>query len=362
MLLPALLAALTACAPDFERGPLAAPPLAEISPTPAPIAPGARLEADAVITADGFRLPLLHWLPEHDAPPRAVIVALHGFNDYSRAFAIPAAYWAADGIATYAYDQRGFGAGRDAGRWAGGRTLCQDLKVVFGLVQRRWPGVPTYLLGESMGGAEVLAAMGGTCPGGVTAPRPAGVILVAPAVWGRRTMPILNRAALFTAVRLFPSARFTGQGFHILASDNIPMLIALGRDPLFIKATRTDTIYGLVDMMDAGYAAAPIRDVPVLLLYGAHDELIPVKPMRRVARRLAQAPDFRLAYYRQGWHMLLRDREQRRVAGDVAAWIADPQAALPSGADRAGRNFLAGRLPPPRPAPPPHRPPTHERG
>ncbi len=351
-----LMCGLTACAPDFERGPLAAPPAA-----PAP-SQGARLEPDAIVTADDARLALRLWLPEDRATPRAVIVAVHGFNDYSRAFAIPAALWAERGIATYAYDQRGFGANVDPGRWAGGRTLCRDVVTALDLVQRRWPGVPVYLLGESMGGAEVLALMGGTCSG-VAAPKPAGVILVAPAVWGRKTMPALNRVALWSASRLFPAARFTGEGFHILASDNIPMLIALGRDPLFIKATRSDTIYGLVDMMDAGYAAAPITTAPVLLLYGAHDQLIPVKPMRRVARRLAGAPNFRIAYYPKGWHMLLRDLEQRRVADDVAAWIADDQAALPSGADLKGRDFLAGRLPRPHKASPPARhATTHDRG
>lgn len=350
-----LLCGLAACAPDFERGPLAAPPAAPPPPQ------GARLEADAVVTADNARLALRVWLPTGGAAPNAVIVAVHGFNDYSRAFAIPAALWARRGIATYAYDQRGFGANVDAGRWAGGRTLCRDVVTALDLVQRRWPGLPVYLLGESMGGAEVLALMGGTCPG-VAAPKPAGVILVAPAVWGRKTMPALNRVALWSASRLFPSARFTGEGFHILASDNIPMLIALGRDPLFIKATRTDTIYGLVDMMDAGYAAAPITAVPVLLLYGAHDELIPVKPMRHVARRLAGVPGAKVAYYPKGWHMLLRDLEQKRVADDVAAWITDPQAALPSGADLKGRDFLAGRLPRPRKPPPAPRAMTHERG
>ena len=351
-----ILSDLAACAPDFERGPLAAPPTAPPPPQ------GARLEPDAIVTADDARLALRVWLPSDGAAPKAVIVAVHGFNDYSRAFAVPADLWARRGIATYAYDQRGFGANRDPGRWAGDRTLCRDVVTALDLVQRRWSGVPVYLLGESMGGAEVLAVMGGTCAG-IAAPKPAGVILVAPAVWGRKTMPALNRIALWSAARLFPSTRFTGQGFHILASDNIPMLIDLGRDPLFIKATRSDTIYGLVDMMDDGYAAAAITATPVLLLYGAHDELIPVKPMRHVGRRLASAPGAKVAYYPKGWHMLLRDLEQERVAGDVAAWIANPQAALPSGADITGRDFLAGRLPRPRAAKPPAlRGSTHERG
>src|SRR3546814_4230142 len=47
---------------------------------------------------------------------RAVILGLNGFNDYSNAFSEPAAYWATQGIITYAYDQRGFGGDRKSTR------------------------------------------------------------------------------------------------------------------------------------------------------------------------------------------------------------------------------------------------------
>src|SRR5690348_9841856 len=65
------------------------------------------LESDAIIMSDGARLPLRVWLPS--GPVKAVVLALHGFNDYSNAFATPGEALAWRGIATYAYDQRGFG-------------------------------------------------------------------------------------------------------------------------------------------------------------------------------------------------------------------------------------------------------------
>jgi alpha-beta hydrolase superfamily lysophospholipase len=291
-----------------------------------------------LIADDGAALAAREWLPR--AAPKAVIVALHGIDDYSNAFAMPAAIWAESGIATYAYDQRGHGANPNRGRWPGASALCRDLGAAIDLARARWPGLPIYALGESMGGAVVLDAMGGDC--GAARPRPDGIILVAPAVWARSAMPWPDRAALWAAVRLFPSVSFTGRQIHILASNNIPMLIALGRDPLFIKATRTDTIYGLVDLMDAAYAARIDPTMPTLLLYGKHDELVPKPPMRDVARRLLSSPGSgaRLAYYPHGWHMLLRDLEYRLVAADVAQWIADRRAPLPSGADRAAGDFL----------------------
>jgi len=50
---------------------------------------------------------------------KAVILALHGFNDYANAFDGPGEIWAKEGIVTYAYDQRGFGAAPERGLWPG---------------------------------------------------------------------------------------------------------------------------------------------------------------------------------------------------------------------------------------------------
>ena len=40
----------------------------------------------------------------------------------------------------------------------------------------------------------------------------------------------------------------------------------------------------------------------------------------------------RTAYYAQGWHLLLRDKQAHNVWDDVAAFVRDPAAPLPSGA------------------------------
>src|SRR5260370_1286892 len=117
-------------------------------------------------------------------------------------------------------------------------------------------GVPFYLLGDSMGGAVAVEAMTGES--GTPVPDVDGVILTAPAVWGRATMDLVPRLALWAGVRLAPGLTLTGRGLEIKPSDNIPMLRALSRDPLVIKETRVDTIYGLVDLMDAALDSAPL--------------------------------------------------------------------------------------------------------
>jgi acylglycerol lipase len=323
---------LAACTPSKLRSTGSGRP-----PPPPAAATIPHFAGNTFVTADGERLPLHRWLPQ--GPVKAVILALHGFNDYSHAFAEPAAAWAQEGVATYAYDQRGFGAAPGCGRWWGTEALAADAVAASQILRRRYPGVPLYLLGESMGGAVAVVAMTGAA--GLPAPAVDGVILAAPAVWGRATMRLLPRLALWAAVRVAPSLRLTGRQLHIMPSDNIAMLRALARDPLVIKGTRVDAIWGLVNLMDAALAAAPRLTGPLLVLYGHHDEIIPQEAIRRFVGALE---DFqaRFAYYRHGYHMLLRDREAPLVIADVASWMRAPGVPLPSDADRDALAALLG--------------------
>jgi acylglycerol lipase len=286
------------------------------------------LDSHAVMD-DGYRLPISIWQPSTE--PRAVVLALHGFNDYRNAFAGPGAYFAEQGIVTYAYDQRGFGETAYRGLWAGHRRMVADVRTVVALLRQRHPDLPVYLLGESMGGAVAIIAHDLPVE---------GLILSAPAVWSRDAMPWYQRAALWVAVRLVPGWRPTGQSLGRLASDNIEMLRALGRDPLVIKKTRIDTVAGMVDLMDAALAAAPRIERRTLVLYGANDQIIPSQPTCRLLHGLAAGGDWRFAYYPGGYHMLLRDLQAARVLDDVAHWMLG-DGPLPSGQEASGGDWQA---------------------
>lgn len=310
---------------------------ANFQPMGTAVAPPA-LTDHALVAADGFELPLRSWLPE-DGKPRAVVVALHGFNDYSNAFDGAGKRLAAQGVATYAYDQRGFGASRDRGIWPGTDTLVADVKTAVEQVRRRHPGLPVYLMGESMGGAVVLTAMADQQP-----PRVTGTILVAPAVWGRETMGFVPRAALWVTYNLVPGmVVHAPRDLDIQPSDNIPMLRALGRDPLVIKGARVDALEGLTDLMDAALAACPRLEVPSLVLYGAHEQVLPPKPVERALKDFEAGGRHVVAVYPDGYHMLLRDLKGGVVVDDIAAWTLHPKHSLASGADRNPRELMAAK-------------------
>jgi acylglycerol lipase len=307
--------ALAACAPRLQNF----GPDATQSMTP-------QLTDDNVSTRDGVTLPVRRWLP--DGTPKAVLIALHGFNDYGNAFADIGAFLAGHGVAVLAYDQRGFGAAPQPGIWPGREKLTGDFRDVLTATRAAYPGVPVHAMGESMGGGVLMAAW-------AEAPYPAdSIILVAPAVWGRASMPAYQTAALFMSAYTTPWLRVSGSGLQRQPSDNIEMLRALGRDPLVLKETRVDAVWGLTNLMDAALDGAKMFDAPSLILYGAKDDIIPARVTLDMLASLPppQRPR-KVAIYDAGFHMLLRDLKAETSWRDILAWLDDPQIGLPSGAD-----------------------------
>lgn len=284
----------------------------------------AKIDHDRFVTSDGVALPLRSWFPAKDSPIKAVIIALHGFNDYSNFFASSGTFLSRYGIASYAYDQRGFGAAPGRGLWSGTAAYTGDLASFVKVLRKRHPGLPLYVLGDSMGGAVTIAAMTGNAPPDVN-----GVILVAPAVWGRDAMPWYQRWLLAVASHTVPWMELAGKSLNIVPSDNTPMLRALGRDPLVIKGTRIDTMHGLTDLMDEALLRAERLRLPTLIQYGKNDQIIPKEPVLKILKKMSG--NTRPAFYEHGYHMLLRDLQGEQPLTDIATWIADRTALLPYG-------------------------------
>ncbi len=263
----------------------------------------------AFLPGDGAELPLKSWKAKKRT--RAVVIALHGFNDYSRSFEGPGNYFATRGITTYAYDQRGFGNAPERGIWAGEANLVSDIRQMVKAAQARHPKTPVFILGESMGGAVTIMAL--TQEG---APEISGVILSAPALWNYN--PVFN-LPLWVSAHLFPEKKVTGEGLNVQASDNIPMLQELGRDPLVIKATRLDAVYGLMGLMNGAGTRGPALRVPTLLIYGEKDQVVPPGPVHGFAKALDTPHVFTV--YPEGWHLLLRDLQREKVWKDLADWL-----------------------------------------
>jgi alpha-beta hydrolase superfamily lysophospholipase len=319
-LLPAVavVLALSACATPYVQPPL----------TPPPDFAGPSVQERALVMADGARLPLMRWAPQGE--PWAVIVALHGMNDHAASFRLAGPWWAEQGIETWAYDQRGFGAAPGWGEWAGQARMVEDLREAVALARARHPRAMIAVVGESMGGSVAAAAFGSDRP-----PDADRVVLLAPGVWGWSTQGWLNTAALNIAARMTGSKAVEPPRFiadRIQASSNVLELYRNGRDPESLLSTRFDTLYGLVDLMETSSRRLGLIRAPAILMYGAHDEVVEKGPMRRALEQMPADAALRTAWYPDGWHLLNRDLDAEVVYRDVVAFLREPDGPLPSGA------------------------------
>ena len=284
-------------------------PLSTISITPS-------LNDSSAIMADGYRLPINAYRAGN---AKATLIALHGFNDYRNAFTPLCAYLSERNVHCYAYDQRGFGATEHRGLWPGEGILQKDLLTMTKLVKDKHPDLPLYVIGESMGGAVVMTTFANA-----DAPHVAGIGLLAPAIWARHTQPWYQRLALWLSVRIAPGWKPTGKGFERIVSDNNDMLRELSKDPLVIKATRVDAVYGLTNLMDQALASTKEFSAQGIMFYGDKDELITKQPTCEMLANIAdEKNNFRFVLYENGYHMLSRDLQAQHVYQDLITWVSD---------------------------------------
>jgi alpha-beta hydrolase superfamily lysophospholipase len=251
---------------------------------------------------------------------RGVLVNLHGLGDHSGLYPAVVDHFTARGFAVHAPDLRGNG--RSPGqrgyisRWD---VYREDLRRFLDLVRTEEPGLPLFLLGNSLGGLIVLEYALDNPEGlrGVIAAAPPLGSLGVPApllALGRVMSRIVPRFALRTGLDLQGLARDPAVVETVLAD---PHFHRWGTARLSVEVT------GAVERVQQAAARFPI---PVLLLHGAADRMVLPDGTRAFMRRLGQ-PDRTLIEYPEGFHALFADQGGDRVLADVERWI---EAHLPS--------------------------------
>ena len=272
-----------------------------------------------------YDLNQLKWGDEKNSS--IIILAIHGYNDYSKSFEIPASFFTKFNFMTVAIDLRGFGKNPNAGRWFSLENHIYDLKKQILRLKKKYPEKKIFLLGESMGGAIALSLLNHykTLPIN-------GCILVAPAIWNFKERNFFKSFTLNIISKILPNLAISGKGLiKVQASDNLKMLEELSKDKYFIHKPNFKSLNGVTRLMDQSFddtknylKSPPYR---TLILVPINDQIVPRKPLIEILLE----PDikknigkrFDLSVYTSSYHMMLRDLEGDFVSREIKDWILD---------------------------------------
>src|SRR4051812_4680603 len=238
--------------------------------------------------------------------PRYVVLLSHGYGEHARRYDHVAARLNADGAVVYAPDHHGHG------RSDGERALAEDLEgavsdlhLVAERAAEQHPGLPTALIGHSMGG--LIAARYGQRYGEELA----ALVLSAPAVGGNPEIEALAALDPIPDVPIDPA---------VLSRDP-EVGRAYAEDPLVYHGPfRRETLLGFGAAVAAVAEGGTFGDLPTFWIHGADDQLVPLVHTRP-AIEAVRGERFEEKIYPGARHEVFNETNRDEVLDDVVAFL-----------------------------------------
>ncbi|KAL2103867.1 hypothetical protein ACEWY4_000735 [Coilia grayii] len=271
-----------------------------------------------IVNADGQHLFCRYWEP--DTPPRALVYVAHGAGEHCGAYNDVAQSLTPHSLLLFAHDHVGHGQSE------GERMNIKDFQIFIrdslqhiGIMRERYPSLPIFILGHSMGGAiSILTA----CE------RPqdfAGVALIAPMVQ-------MNPESA-TPFKVFLAKMLN----HMMPNLSLGSIQSkwVSRDPKQVEAYDSDELnyhggmrvsFGMQLMEAANRIQRSIPDIawPFLLLHGDADKLCDIRGSQLMFDQ-AKSSDKTLKIYEGAYHALHHDLPDTAEATlkELTSWILE---------------------------------------
>ncbi|RED66204.1 alpha/beta hydrolase [Cohnella lupini] len=266
------------------------------------------------ITADGTSMHAYEWSPEPSVEVKAVIGLVHGMGEHAARYSHVAEMLIEEGYAMIGFDQRGHGLTTGKrGHTPTYESLLEGIDLLLAEAERKYPGIPLFLYGHSMGGNVTLNYLLRKQPD------IAGAIVTGP--WLRLAFkPPTLQAVIGKIVEQFYPA-FTNN--RPLNSGN------LTTDPAMIERYLNDELgHGQItarfffSVQGAGKWAlsnAAQLKVPLLLMHGGDDKVTSIHASKQFADRTSalaewrEWPDFK--------HELHNETRREEVFAVMRQWL-----------------------------------------
>ena len=285
--------------------------------------------------------PCLSWV-DSEQPVRAVLLCVHGLGLHNGTYDAFGKRLSKLGYAVYAIDVRGFGSwmaaqGREKVDFDG---CMEDVKSTLKVVHRAHPGLPVFILGESMGGAIALRACA-QFPELVD-----GLISSVPA--GDRFKQGQTKLTV---------------AFHLIADPNTPFDIGTsvikqatakpelrdswGNNPLSRLKVSANELIQFQNFMNQNHKfAVLIKDRPVLFVQGCDDKLVRPEGTVELYNRLA-TKDRQIELIPKAEHLIFEeaqftDREVEIVNKWLTSHLSSTKGVSQSSASPEGQDKTDG--------------------
>lgn len=297
-------------------------------------------------SANGVSNVSYYILCPEDVPIRGIVQIVHGMCEYFSRYTFFAKYLCSLGLIVCGHDHVGHGASvskpDDLGFFAprdGWRVLIRDAETLTGLMRERYPELPYFLLGHSMGSLVArlyLTEMGDQLTGailcGTVGPNPM-------AKTGVRLSDSVAHAKGMT-YRSAMLSRMAFKGYNRRIKPARSAFDWLTRDEKVVQLYESDekcnfvfTAVGFRDLFTLVVQANSIKcyrqtphGLPLLLIAGDCDPVGAYgEGVRQVANmyRTSGQKDVDVIFYKGGRHEILNEINRLDVFGDISHWLEE---------------------------------------
>lgn len=274
---------------------------------------------------DGEKFPAEEW--PADGNPRAVLMCVHGMGGAASDFIALAEAATRKGYACFAPNLRGQGLdpqARRRGAFLDLPVLSRDIEAFAKMAHSRFPDLPFFLCGESMGALVVSWVLS---HGALDVPL-RGVFfsvpvvdLIKPTPWAVRQM--VRLLALATPeVRFYPSWFVSGKTAPLRVTRDEEHAQSVRSSDHAIRAFSLRALNQLGNLMESRETLAAGVKVPTLVLAAGKDVYLRPEQVREWFDRIA-AKDKTFRLYPDAYHLLWNDWDREQVLGDILGWLDD---------------------------------------
>lgn len=268
---------------------------------------------------EGMCIYTQEWLPD---VPKAVVLLVHGLGEHSGRYAHVAQAFNQAGYAVLSFDMPGHG------HSDGVRGHIPSYDLVMKLIRQhldeaaaRFPELPRFLYGHSMGGNMVLYFCKTQKPDFL-----AGVMVTSPGLGTAAPVPAWKKLLGKMLFNMAPSFQM----------DNGLDRSGLSRDPAVEQRYSADPlVHGKIsarlgmELIDAGewivHTAADFPPLPLLLMQGAEDRIVNPQMTKGFAEKTSAKITFKM--WPGAYHELHNEPEKEQVIQTMIDWM-DKTAAI----------------------------------